>query len=293
MGVTFGRMAPPVPALAGRLCVVTGAASGIGRAVAQAAVREGARVAMTDVRAEPLAALAASFDGDAVACTRALDIADVEAVRSFADEVHAVAGSADVLFNVAGIATWGRVDRLTHEQWRRTVDVDLMGPIHVIEAFVPAMMRARRGGQIVNVASAAALVALPWHAPYSAAKYGLRGVSEVLRFDLRRHRIGVTLVCPGGVDTGLVDTVDIAGIDMEALRSRGFADRFRRHAQTPEAVAAKILAGVRKNKKLVHTSHDIRFLYGLERWAPAVYDQVMRIGNARFVALLERALLDR
>ena len=79
--------------------------------------------------------------------------------------------------NVAGIATWGRVDRLTHEQWRRTVDVDLMGPIHVIEAFVPPLIAARRAGQVVNVASAAALIPLPWHAPYSAAKYGLRGVS--------------------------------------------------------------------------------------------------------------------
>src|SRR3954451_13988754 len=102
-----------------------------------------------------------------------------------------------------------------------------MSAMHVIECFVPEMMRAGRGGQIVNVSYAAGLVALPWHAPYSAAKYGLRGVSEVLRFDLRRHRIGVTLVCPGGVDTGLVDTVDIAGIDMEALKRGGFADLFR------------------------------------------------------------------
>jgi NAD(P)-dependent dehydrogenase (short-subunit alcohol dehydrogenase family) len=286
MGVTFGRMAPPVPALAGRVCVVTGAASGIGRAVARACVRDGARVALTDVREEPLRAVADEL-GDAVVAARALDVADVDAVRALAADLPE---PPDVVFNVAGIATWGRVDRLTHEQWRRTVDVNLMGPIHVIEAFVPAMMRARRGGQLVNVSSAAGLVALPWHAPYSAAKYGLRGVSEVLRFDLRRHRIGVTLVCPGGVDTGLVDTVDIAGIDMEALKRGGFTDLFRKHAQTPEAVAERILTGVKKNKKLVHTSPDIRLLYALERWAPPVYDQVMRIANARFVAIVERAL---
>ena len=92
--------------------------------------------------------------------------------------------------NVAGISTWGSVDQLTHEHWRQMVDVDLMGPINVIEAFVPPMMAAGRGGHLVNVSSAAGLLGLPWHAAYSAAKFGLRGVSEVLRFDLEplRHR---------------------------------------------------------------------------------------------------------
>src|SRR5699024_11740781 len=112
---------------------------------------------------------------------------------------------------IAGISTWGTIDRLSHEHWRRTVDIDLMGPIHVMECFVPPMIEAGRGGQLVNVSSAAGLFGLPWHAPYSAAKFGLRGVSEVLRFDLKRHHIGVSLVCPGGVDTGLVNTLEVAG----------------------------------------------------------------------------------
>jgi NAD(P)-dependent dehydrogenase (short-subunit alcohol dehydrogenase family) len=283
-------MAPPVPTLAGRLCVVTGAASGIGRATARAIVQAGGRVVLTDLRPEPLAAVAAEL-GDAAVLHRALDVADVDAMRALADATHAAHGSVDVVLNVAGIATWGAVERLSHEQWRRTIDVDLMGPIHAIEAFVPEMVRAGRGGQLVNVASAAGLVALPWHAPYSAAKFGLRGVSEVLRFDLRRHRIGVTLVCPGGVDTGLVDTVDIAGIDMVALRAGGFTKRFRKHAKTPEHVAERILDGVTRNRKLVHTSADIRLLYGLERLAPPAYDALMRAVNARVVAELERAAL--
>ena len=79
------------------------------------------------------------------------------------------------------------------------VDINLMGPIHVIEGFLPPMVAAGRGGHLVNVSSAAGLVALPWHAAYSASKYGLRGLSEVLRFDLARHRIGVSVVVPGAV----------------------------------------------------------------------------------------------
>jgi NAD(P)-dependent dehydrogenase (short-subunit alcohol dehydrogenase family) len=181
--------------------------------------------------------------------------------------------------NVAGIATWGAVDRLSHEQWRRTIDVNLMGPIHVIECFVAEMVRARRGGQLVNVSSAAGLLGLPWHAPYSASKFGLRGVSEVLRFDLRRNRIGVTLVCPGGVDTALVGTLDIAGVDPEALQSSGWTKRFQRHAIAPERVAAMIVRGITRNRYLVYTSPDIRALHLLERVAPPVYALAMRVAN--------------
>lgn len=281
-------MKPPVPSLDGRLCVITGAASGIGRATAQAAARRGARLALTDVRADALDAVAAEL-GSAVVAHRALDVSDVDAVRAFAGEVHAAAGTADVVMNVAGIATWGPVDRLSHEQWRRTVDVDLMGPIHVIEAFVPPMIAARRGGQLVNVSSAAGLVGLPWHAPYSAAKFGLRGVSEVLRFDLHRHRIGVTLVCPGAVDTGLVNTVDVAGVSNEAMHASGLTKRFQRFAKSSEQVADIILTGVTKNRYLVHTALDIRALYFLERCVPPLYRLIMRLANGVFVRQLESA----
>ena len=108
------------------------------------------------------------------------------------------------------------------------------------------MVAARRGGHLVNVSSAAGLVALPWHAAYSASKYGLRGLSEVLRFDLARHRIGVSVVVPGAVKTPLVQTVQIAGVDREDPRGEQWMDRFAGHAVSPEHVADKILRGVRQ-----------------------------------------------
>src|SRR3546814_9729733 len=107
-----------------------------------------------------------------------------------------------------------------------------MGPIHVMECFVPPMIAAGRGGHLVNVSSAAGLFGLPWHAAYSASKFGLRGISEVLRFDLARHGIGVSLVCPGGVDTGLVRTIEIVGLDGEAPDMVRMRRRFQRHAIT-------------------------------------------------------------
>jgi NAD(P)-dependent dehydrogenase (short-subunit alcohol dehydrogenase family) len=282
------RHSVPVPALQGRLCLVTGAASGIGRATAIAAADRGARLVITDLNAEALAAVAAEI-GDAVIAHDAFDIADIDAVRAFAERVHADHGSVDVVMNIAGIATWGPVDRLSHEQWRRTIDIDLMGPIHVIECFVPEMIRSGRGGQLVNISSAAGLMGLPWHGPYSAAKFGLRGVSEVLRFDLERHNIGVTLVCPGGVDTPISGTVDIAGIDRERLLSSRFGRRFRQHAKTPEHAAKCILDGIVRDRYLVYTSGDIRAMHLLERTVPPAYEALMRTFNKFFVRELERA----
>ncbi len=117
------------------------------------------------------------------------------------------------------------------------IDVNLMGPIHVIETFLPPMVAARRGGRLVNVSSAAGLVALPWHAAYSASKFGLRGLSEVLRFDLARHRIGVSVVVPGAVNTPLVQTVDIAGVDRDDPAVQRWVRRFSGHAVSPEKAA--------------------------------------------------------
>jgi NAD(P)-dependent dehydrogenase (short-subunit alcohol dehydrogenase family) len=281
------RSRRPVPSFEGRLCLLTGAASGIGRATAIAAASKGARLVLTDVNDTGLSGLVHELDGF-VAAHRALDLTDVDAVRALADEVHSAYGPLDVVMNIAGIATWGTVDRLTHDQWRRTIDVNLMGPIHVIECFVPEMIRAGRGGQLVNVSSAAGLIALPWHAPYSASKFGLRGVSEVLRFDLRRHRIGVTLVCPGAVNTSLVDTLDVAGVPHAALEASGLSDRFRRRAASPERVAELILDAVTRNRYLVHTAADTRGLYLLERLAPPIYARAMQGANHVFHRVMTR-----
>jgi NAD(P)-dependent dehydrogenase (short-subunit alcohol dehydrogenase family) len=271
--------------------LITGAASGIGRATAVAAAARGARLYLTDVNVEQLDGAAEEIraGGGKVEYARALDISDHAAVESMADEIHADDDSLDIVMNVAGIAVWGTVDTLTHEQWRRTIDVNLMGPIHVLECFVPQMIRARRGGHIVNVSSAAGIFGLPWHAPYSATKFGLRGVSEVLRFDLRRNDIGVHLVCPGAVDTGLVETVEIAGVDKESPSIRKERARFQRHAATPPQAAERIIRGIERNRYWVYTSNDIRVAHFLQRRFETGYALVMRLANDRFRAVTRNA----
>ena len=225
--------------------LITGAASGIGRATAIASARRNARLLLTDINDAPLQSVAAEIRaaGGTVDYAKALDISDHAAVAAMADEIHAAYDSVDIVMNIAGIAVWGTVETLSHDQWRRVVDVNLMGPIHVVECFLPAMIAAGRGGHLVNVSSAAGLFGLPWHAPYSATKFGLRGLSEVLRFDLRRHDIGVSLVCPGAVDTGLVETVEIAGVNRAAPTIQKFTARFRR------SEAARSLAPTRSRSR--------------------------------------------
>jgi len=265
-------------------CFLTGAASGIGRATALKLAAEGAQLYLTDRDAGGLETTVhdARALGAEVPAHRALDIADYDQVAGLAADIHDGHGSMDLVLNIAGVSAWGTVDQLTHQQWTSMISINLMGPIHVIESFVPPMMAAGRGGHLVNVSSAAGLIGLPWHSAYSASKFGLRGLSEVLRFDLARHRIGVSVVVPGAVRTPLVHSVDIAGVDREHPRVAKWVDRFSGHAVSPQRAADKILDGVRKNRYLIYTSNDIRALYLFKRtmWWP--YSAVMRHANVMF-----------
>jgi NAD(P)-dependent dehydrogenase (short-subunit alcohol dehydrogenase family) len=273
---------------AGKRVLVTGAASGIGEAVALKLARAGAELFLIDRNADGLADTVAAVGaaGGEVADHRVLDLSDFEAVAGFAADVHTRHQAMDMVMNIAGISAWGTVGQLAHSHWRSMVEVNLMGPIHVIESFIPAMVSAGRGGRLVNVSSAAGLVPLPWHAAYSASKYGLRGLSEVLRFDLARHRIGVSLVVPGAVNTPLVQSVHIAGVDRDDPRVQRWVRRFAGHAVSPEKAADKILAGVARNRFLIYTSPDIRALYAFKRYAPWPFSAVMKPVNVLFTRAL-------
>ncbi len=272
-------------------CLITGAASGIGRATAWAAAAKGAELLLTDLDADGLRTVTAELErsGATVRFAAPADVSHYEAVAALGGDVERDHGSVDVVMNVAGISTWGPIEQLEHHHWQRAIDVNLMGPIHVLETFVPPMIAAGRGGHVVNVSSAAGLFGLPWHAPYSAGKFGLRGVSEVLRFDLRRHGIGVSLVCPGAVKTPLVGTVTLVGVNREDPAVVKMIEQFERHAVSPEHVAAKIVEGIERNRYLVFTSRDIRVGHFFQRVFPLPYERAMRVLNDRLVAVAERS----
>ncbi len=259
----------------GKKVLITGAASGIGRATVLAMAERGARLFITDINAQGLEETRREVeaDGGEVCLSRPLDISDYEAVRSLADEIHAGSGPLDILANIAGVALFSQVEDMTHEQWERVVNVNLWGPYHGIECFVPEMVRAGKGGHVLTVSSTAGIIGLPWHVVYAGTKHALVGSSEVLRYDLRKHGIGVSVVLPGAVNTGLVRTVVINADEDACERGRRL---FSRHAIAPEKVAGRIIAAIEKNRFMVITSMDIKLLYFLKRTFPPLYGLVLR-----------------
>ena len=258
-----------------KVCI-TGAASGIGRATALALAGLGARLFLTD-RNEPglneTCRLVPPAGGQ-VGLHRAFDVSSLAEMQAFADAVHRDYGPLDVLINNAGIALFALVEDMTHEHWQKVINTNLWGPIHGIECFLKEMIRAKHG-HLVNVASVAGLTGAPWHAAYSAAKWGLVGLSEVLRYDLRQHRIGVTVVCPGAVDTALKHSVEIVSADQTRPAVQALLQRFDRHAVPPERVAQLIIAAIQRNQFLVLTSADIKAVYFLKRHCFPAYHQIM------------------
>ncbi|MBN2025809.1 MAG: SDR family oxidoreductase [Actinobacteria bacterium] len=261
--------------ITGKKVLITGAASGIGKATALAMAGRGARLFITDIDSSGLEQTRREIaeSGGEVCLSRPLDISDYEAVRKLADEVHTGYGSLDILANVAGVALFSQVEDMTHEQWERIVNVNLWGPYHAIECFVPAMVRAGRGGHVLSVSSTAGIIGLPWHVAYAGTKHALVGSSEVLRYDLRKHGIGVSVILPGAVNTGLVQTVVINADEDACEKGRKL---FARHAIAPEKVAALIIGAIEKNRYMVITSMDIKLLYFLKRTFPPLYGMVLR-----------------
>lgn len=264
-------------------CLLTGAASGIGKATALLLAENGAELFLTDINANGLQETVDQImkKGGKVSAHKTFSIADFEQVKKFAQEIHAHHGAMDMVMNIAGVSVWGAVDKIEHQEWNKVIDVNLKGPMYIIETFVPAMMKQKKG-RIVNISSAAGLFGLPWHGAYSASKYGLRGLSDVLRHDLKRYNIRTHLVCPGAVDTGLVQSIKIAGLTISDQELQTLKARFQKHSVKPEQAAKAILKGIEKNNYLIFTSFDIRFGYWAQRKFTFLYEWAMQKMNDYF-----------
>ena len=188
----------------GRGAVVTGGASGIGLATARELGRRGATLVLADIEAT---ALDAAVDGlraegvqvHGVTC----DVTAKEQVDTLADRAFELLGAVHLVFNNAGIAVAGPIAAMTHDEWRWVIDVDLWGPIHGVEAFVPRLIEQGQGGHVLFTASFAGLVPNVGLGPYCVAKYGVVGLAEVLRRELKPHDIGVSVLCPMRVTTNI------------------------------------------------------------------------------------------
>jgi len=184
--------------------VVTGGASGIGLATARQLGARGGRLVLADVERAALDAAveslrAAEVEAHGVVC----DVRSYDAVRALADEAFDRLGAVHIVFNNAGVAVGGPIVEMSHDDWRWVIDVDLWGPIHGVEAFVPRLVEQGQGGHVLFTASFAGLVPNVGLGPYTVAKYGVVALAEVLYREMRPHGIGVSVLCPMRVGTNI------------------------------------------------------------------------------------------
>jgi NADP-dependent 3-hydroxy acid dehydrogenase YdfG len=270
----------------GKVAAVTGAASGIGRALAVELAREGARLALSDIDAPGLAETERQVHalGAEGSCTR-LDVADRAAVFAWADACRGVHGQVDLVFNNAGVALCAGAETVRIEDFTWIMGVNFWGVVHGTQAFLPHL-RASGEGHLVNLSSIFGMVAMPTQGAYNATKFAVRGYTEALRMELELEGapVGVTCVHPGGVATGIARS---SRIDERVQRLTGEAtEAFRRRSERliqttgPDAAARKILAGVRRNARRVLVGPDAAALDLMARVLGPGY-QALVVGQAR------------
>ncbi|MFD5179788.1 SDR family NAD(P)-dependent oxidoreductase [Nocardia sp. NPDC058379] len=237
----------------GKVAVVTGAASGIGRALAVELTGRGARLAISDVDAAGLARTAELCGG--APHQQILDVADRAAVHAYADAVAATFGTVNLVINNAGITKFGTVDETPYADLEAVMDVDFWGVVHGTKAFLPHLI-ASGDGHVVNISSVFGLFGVPTQSSYNAAKFAVRGYTEALSQEMliSGHPVAVTCVHPGGVRTGIVaSATSSVGTDMTALRTL-FTEKLT--PTSPESAAQTILRGVLARKPRVLIGYD-------------------------------------
>jgi NAD(P)-dependent dehydrogenase (short-subunit alcohol dehydrogenase family) len=195
--------------LEGKVAFITGGGSGVALGQAKVFAQEaGMKVVIADVRQDHLDEAMAHFKTKNVPVHAIkLDITDRAAYARAADETERVFGPVSLLCNTAGVSQFGPVEKATYDDWDWQIDVNLKGMINGVQTFLPRMIANGRGGHIVNTASMSAFVALPTTAIYCTTKFAVRGLSESLRIELGKYNIGVSVLCPGGVNTNIHESV--------------------------------------------------------------------------------------
>jgi NAD(P)-dependent dehydrogenase (short-subunit alcohol dehydrogenase family) len=270
--------------LAGKVVVITGAGSGIGRALAHRFAREGALLALSDQDLASVEETASRLRGARRVEVARLDVRDSDAIAAYAERVAASFGAVNVLVNNAGVALHGDFSDVTAEQFQRVIDVNFWGVIHGTRAFLPHLI-ASGEGHVVNLSSVFGLVGVPGQTAYNCTKFAVRGFSEALRQEMliAGHPVDVTAVHPGGIQTDIARAAEVAdGIDRKAVV--GFFDGTLARTSADRA-AELIVRGVRRSKPRVVVGADAHLLHLASRVFGARYQ--------RPLALVAKRALDK
>ena len=255
--------------LSGRVAVVTGGASGIGRALAERFAAEGMKVVIADVEEKVLAKAAEELaEGGATVVPVVTDVSKEASVMALADRAYAELGAVHVLCNNAGVATGGLSWELTEADWQWTLGVNLWGIIHGIRAFVPRMIAGGDDGHVVNTASMAGLLSAPFMGPYNASKFAVVTISEVLHHELAMTgaKVKVSVLCPGFVATQIGESDrnrpdelrDAFQLDPAMEQFRGVFMQMLASGLPPAEVAAMVLDAVRNDRFYILTHPELK-----------------------------------
>ncbi len=259
----------------GKLAIVTGAASGIGRGTALELAKRGARLAISDLDRAGLAETAKRIEAiGAPVTTYLLDVADRDAVYAFAQEIETTHGGADIVINNAGVAPIARVDELSYEDFEWVMNIDFWGMVYGTKAFLPQLQK-KGAGHIVNVSSLFGLIAVPSQAAYNSAKFAIRGFTEALRHEMMKTDIRVSCVHPGGIKTNIVRNARFLQSTQATAREEAVSGFDKLAMTTPEKAGLTIVNGIAKNKDRILIGVDAKIIDLLQRLLPVSYGKIM------------------
>jgi NAD(P)-dependent dehydrogenase (short-subunit alcohol dehydrogenase family) len=251
----------------GKTAFITGGARGIGLGIARAFAHEGAKLALVDIDEAALNAARTELSGHTSVETFVLDVRDREAYARVADETEARLGPVSILCNNAGVAGGDDVTHMTYAQWDWVLGINLNGVINGIQTFVPRMIERKVPAHVVNTASAAGLVGETTNLHYSTSKFAVVGLSEALRPDLDRFGIGVSVLCPGPVNTSIIpNTAAFPGRPRIAMTPEeveirekllAWLSAYLAKGVAPDDVGRMVLAGVKANRLYILTDRVI------------------------------------
>jgi NAD(P)-dependent dehydrogenase (short-subunit alcohol dehydrogenase family) len=257
------------------LALVTGAGSGIGRATAERLANEGARVVLCDVNEAGLDEVRAALGARCVHAAR-VDVSDREAMRAFADDVHAKVGALDVLVNNAGVGLSGGMLDTPLDDWEWVLRINVMGVVHGCHFFAPRMVERGRGA-VVNVSSVLGYFPAARVPAYVASKHAVLGMTESMRAELRPKGLRVSAVCPGMIDTAIIASTRFPGVRDEAKARARTAKAFKKRGYPPSRVADAIVEAIANDVAVLPVSPEAWAMRYATRFAPGAVEFLGRM----------------